>query len=95
MNFATWVRQHREAIGLSQRQVCRKGKIMANLVSRIERGEIVRPRPEVLDGLARGLGLSRQSVHAAAGILPADIQAFLLKNEDALGIIREAIRSTP
>ena len=58
--FATRLRGHRMAAGLSQEELAQKAGLSANAVGQLERGERKHPYPHTVRSLADGLGLYEQ-----------------------------------
>src|SRR5918994_6661930 len=58
--FATRLRGHRIAAGLSQEELAQKAGLSANAVGQLERGDRKHPYPHTVISLADGLGLYEQ-----------------------------------
>jgi transcriptional regulator with XRE-family HTH domain len=56
--FGIWLREEREAAGMSQRALAREAGLSPQAVSRIERGETQTPRWETIRRLAAALGIA-------------------------------------
>ena len=56
--FGIWLREEREAAGMSQRALARQAGLSPQAVSRIERGETQTPRWETIRRLATALGIA-------------------------------------
>ena len=56
--FAERLRQHREAVGLSQEELAERAGLTANAIGALERGRRRRPYPDTLRRLAAALNLS-------------------------------------
>src|SRR5690348_8511169 len=67
--LALLLRSHREAAGLTQRQLAARAGISAGALEDLEQGRTRRPRPESLNRLAAALGLTgeQRGELAAAG----------------------------
>ena len=77
-SFGQWLRGVRRARGLTQGKLARSCGVTKSYVSRLEHeldhtrdGDPVRPSPEVLDRMARALGVPEQVAREAAGHAPA------------------------
>jgi transcriptional regulator with XRE-family HTH domain len=79
VKLSEWVEKRRKSLGRSQREVCKRGGLQRNLVSRIELGQIPRPRIDIIEGLSRGLDLPSDFLYVQCGVLPPDIHRWLLK----------------
>lgn len=71
------VRDRREALGLSLRQLGQRIGTTDTTVMRIESGEIANPRGEVLRALAEALEVPSADLFAAAGYtIPTELPSF-------------------
>ena len=70
--FGQRLRDRRESLGLTVRQVSDAAKVPHSTVARVERGEFAAPRPDKLAKLATALGFSPAELFAAAGYVRAD-----------------------
>lgn|GEM_PF-654060 len=71
------LRERREALGLSTRQLSARTGVNDVTISRIERGEFAAPRPDKLTRLAEALGLSAADVFAMADyVTPTELPSF-------------------
>lgn len=59
-SFGPLLRRHREAAGLTQRELAERAGITANAVGMLERGERKHPQPYTVRQLADALGLAGQ-----------------------------------
>src|SRR5262245_3661456 len=60
--FGNFFRQHREVLGLSLREFCRRNGFEPGNVSRLERGLLAPPQaPEILESYAKALKLESES----------------------------------
>jgi len=63
------LRQHRGRMGLTVRQLAEKSELTPATVTRLEQGQIEKPRPEFLQRLARAYGVDVEDFYALAGYL--------------------------
>lgn len=70
--LATQLKQAREALGFSAREVGRRAGITDSNVVRLEQGVIPNPRPDTLKALADVLELDLADLYAAAGYVQPD-----------------------
>lgn len=66
------LRQRRQTLGLTIRQVEAATDIPNTTISRIETGSFKAPRPDKLAGIAQALGMSVGELFAQAGYMVAD-----------------------
>lgn len=62
----------RERAGLSQQELAKRLGVGQSRISQLEKNEIKRPNPDLLEGLERELGISRRTMNIALGYLPED-----------------------
>lgn len=75
--LGTMIKQARESLGLSARELADRSGMADSNVIRLERGDIANPRPETLKSLADTLKLDLSDVYAAAGYLqPQGLPSF-------------------
>lgn len=67
-----FLRQRREELGLSTRQLAAQTGINDVTIARIERGEFAAPRPDKLSKIAEALGLTVADVFALADYVTPD-----------------------
>jgi transcriptional regulator with XRE-family HTH domain len=79
------IRKHREAAGLSLRQLANKAGVDVANISRLESGDATKPKPETLMRLAEALGLDASELLTAAG--------YTAKTADALPNLPIYLRS--
>jgi transcriptional regulator with XRE-family HTH domain len=70
--FGAMLRQRRQALGLTMRQIEAATGIPNTTISRIETGSFKAPRPDKLARIAQALGMSVGELFAQAGYLVAD-----------------------
>lgn len=71
------IRQRRQQLRLSSRQLARISDMNDATVVRLERGDIAAPRPDKLSRLADALGLDLADVFAAANyVVPTELPSF-------------------
>lgn len=76
-NLGQFLRQRREELGLSTRQLSKQTGVNDVTIARIERGEFSAPRPDKLSKIAEALGVSLADVFAMADyVTPADLPTF-------------------
>lgn len=56
----------RDKLGLSAREVARRGQLNVSQVRRLEQGRSLHPDPETLRAIARGLGMPASGIFATA-----------------------------
>lgn len=61
-----YLRTHREAAGVSQRQVAKRAETAPAQVVRIEQGTVLNPRPEVLAAYSEAIGVPVADIFAMA-----------------------------
>ena len=66
-HIGEYIRQAREAKGLSQRRLALDSGVNQSTVIRVERGDFLNPSPETLQSLARALELPLEEVWTIAG----------------------------
>jgi transcriptional regulator with XRE-family HTH domain len=70
-NLGNYIRRHREALGISQRQLAAKAKIHHSKVGRLENGQTdERPNPEHLQRIADALGVDVSKLLKYLGVTP-------------------------
>lgn len=74
MSFGAFIREHRNARGLTLTAVAAEVGLSVAYLSRIERDRENPPRDELVRRLAQVLGLPEDAVFAAARRLPPDLQ---------------------
>jgi transcriptional regulator with XRE-family HTH domain len=75
--LATLLKQARERLGMSAREVADRSGMADSNVIRLEQGAIANPRPDTLKSLADVLGLDLADVYAAAGyVQPHGLPSF-------------------
>lgn len=99
-NLGKVLRDRREALGLSLRQLSKIAEMPDVTILRFERGDHAAPAPDKLARLASALGLSLADIYALADYaVPADLPSFTpylrtkyrdLPNEDVEAIERYA-----
>lgn len=70
--LAQLLREAREGLGLSAREVGKRSGITDSNIVRLEQGAIANPRPETLKAIADVLELDLADVYAAAGYVQPD-----------------------
>lgn len=70
--LGNYVARHREALGLSMRQLAVKVGVHHRTIDKIERGEITAPAPLILQRLARALGVDYEDLLALSNYLMPD-----------------------
>lgn len=71
------LKQSREKLGLSAREVADRSGMADSNVLRLEQGAIANPRPETLKSLADALSLDLSDLYAAAGyVQPEGLPSF-------------------
>ena len=70
--LALMLKQAREALGLSARELAKRSGINDSNVVRLEQGSIANPRPDTLKSLADVLALDLADVYAVAGYAQAE-----------------------
>jgi transcriptional regulator with XRE-family HTH domain len=65
------IRAHREKAGLSQRELAAQAGCHHSYLARLENGSNDKPTPEVLQGIARALGLEPGKLLRFIGVKPA------------------------
>lgn len=68
--LAAAVRKYRERAGLSIRQLAAQAGVHHSYLARLENGDNDRPTPEVLQGLARALGIDPTKLLRFIGVKP-------------------------
>lgn len=77
-DLGQFLRQRREELGLSSRQLSKQTGVNDVTIARIERGEFAAPRPDKLAKIAEALGLSLADVFARADyVTPEDLPSFV------------------
>jgi transcriptional regulator with XRE-family HTH domain len=69
--LAELLRTHRQAAGLSMRQLARATGLSVSVISKLEAGSLPNPLPETLKPIARVLGLHMSDLFLVADWLPA------------------------
>lgn len=64
--LAKYLKEHREAAGVSQRQLAKQVDIAQAQLVRLEQGLVLNPRPEVLAGYAEAIGVPAADVFSMA-----------------------------
>lgn len=79
--FGDWLRRKRADVGLSQTELAERAGVSKQYISNLERNlrqpvsnEIVRPSMDVVDRLARALGVPLREARLAAGYAPPDAE---------------------
>ena len=71
------IREARESAGLSQGDLARRLGLSASYMSRLERGEFARPRPQVLTAIAKQLDIQLSDLYAVIGyVIPTELPGF-------------------
>lgn len=74
IRLGAFLRERREALGLSSREIARRTGINDATLSRLERGEFAAPRPDKLSKVAEALGIPLADVFALADyVVPEDL----------------------
>jgi transcriptional regulator with XRE-family HTH domain len=75
--IGAFLREHREALGLSLRDLEERSGVGNSVIARFESGQINRPDPDKLAKLSRALGVSLNEVLAAGDVTSgADLPAM-------------------
>jgi transcriptional regulator with XRE-family HTH domain len=75
--LAKLLRETREGLGISGRELAKRSAITPSNIVRLEQGAIANPRPETLKAIADVLGLDLADVYAAAGyVQPNGLPSF-------------------
>jgi HTH-type transcriptional regulator, competence development regulator len=74
MRFGAFIRQHRNARGLTLLDVAAEIDVSVPYLSKIERDRENPPRDEIIRRLARVLSIPEDEAFAAASRLPPDLQ---------------------
>jgi transcriptional regulator with XRE-family HTH domain len=75
--FGDWLREQRQAAGLSAGELARQVGTSDGTIVRFEQGAFAAPDPHKLSRIAEALGLSLADVYAMAGYdAPADLPSF-------------------
>lgn len=79
--FGDWLRARRTELGLSQTELERRAKVSKQYISNLERnvrqpisGELIKPSVEVVDRLARALGVPIAEARLKAGYAPPETE---------------------
>jgi transcriptional regulator with XRE-family HTH domain len=79
--FGLMLRERRESLGLTTRQLAAAAKVPHTTIVRIEQGRIAAPRPDKLARLATALGFTPGELFASVGYLHAtdlpDLRTYL------------------
>jgi transcriptional regulator with XRE-family HTH domain len=69
-DFAAIMRERREQLGLSLRELARRADLDVGTLSKLEAGK-TRPSPDSVTAIAHVLGISASDLFAAAGFMPS------------------------
>ena len=83
-SIGDYIRQQREQARISLRQLAEQAGVSNPYLSQIERG-LRKPSAEILQGIARGLRISAETLYVRAGILdergdPPDLVAAVVRD---------------
>jgi site-specific DNA-methyltransferase (adenine-specific) len=88
--IGTVIRGLRQSRHLGLKPLARMIGVTHSHLSRVERDQ-VRPSPDVLDRLAKALGVSGEDLRCRAGLVPDDVQhIFAAHPREALSLVRES-----
>lgn len=85
MDIKTYIYQLRVDTGISQRELSRRAQVSHTEISRIEKGERLRPSPTVLKKLAPVLGVKSEQLMEAAGYIKMNANDFVQPAEGEYG----------
>ncbi len=71
-DLGRFLRQHRDALGLSQEALAERAGLRASTINRLEQGSIENPRPDTLQALAAAFDISFEDLFARIGYLDGD-----------------------
>lgn len=96
MGFGNHIRQEREKLGLSVREVARRLQRNATYLSKIEREELPPPSEEVIRKLAEILNQEPEGLVILAGRIPDDLLIIIRENPAEFGVLIRSLRgATP
>ena len=83
-NIGEYIREQRNSAKISLRELAKQAGVSNPYLSQIERG-LRKPSAEILQGIARGLRISAETLYVRAGILdergdPPDLVAAVLRD---------------
>jgi transcriptional regulator with XRE-family HTH domain len=76
MDLSTLIRQSREAVGLTQKDLANKAELSTTYLNDLEHGRRTIP-PKTALALSKALDLPQDVVFGAVGLLPDDIRTAL------------------
>ena len=86
MAFGRYIRREREGREMTLTELARRVDVSIAYLSRIERERENPPPDRLVSALARALGLSADTLFAAARRLPPDLRA---RTEDVIAVYRQ------
>lgn len=90
--FGTYVRQAREAKGMSSRRLASEAGLDPAYLSKIERGEFAPPGEEKIIALAQKLDINEDELLAEAGRLKSDLATIIFSNPPVFAAVIRMIR---
>ena len=89
--FADTFREARERAGLVQRDVADRIGSNRSYIGNVERGATVPTKPETIRAMADVLGLDADVLFAAAGRVPDDLSAAIVRDVGSIKAARVAV----